>query len=331
MGGNLIMKNKKYAIISLLMVLLVIFTSISFTACNKGGENSDEATTLTDIHDGETSEEETDKVNSPEDVSSPDEETEKDEEKENTDSDKKDNASSTNKNDKKTTTKKSDKNTTAKNNKTTTKKSDKPASDIPDTAEEIVALFNKNANKIKTDASKVVKNFEKRIVNEDKTVIPAAIESTAEGMIKSLMGDDTKPTTFATKDEIKENFIVPQQSYVSRLSPDYVVKAECKEKGNTYEIYLKLKDHKNPTAGIGVGAVCDVIETHEIAQKASFIKEFSTTYYNCEIKATMDKSTGRITHIVYSTPLVMNMTVDLFGTHSGSIGFTFVKDYTITY
>lgn len=222
--------------------------------------------------------------------------------------------------------KKSDKESDEKNDKSTTKKQSSPTS-----KKDIVALFNKSANKIKADASKVVKNFEKRIVNEDKTVIPAAIETTAEEMIQSLMGDDTKPITFATKEEIKENFIVPQQNYVSRLSPDYVLKAECKDNGSTYEIYLKLKDHKNPTAGVGVGAVCDVIETHEIAQKASFIKEFSTTYYNCEIKATMNKSTGRITHIVYSTPLVMNMTVSLFGTHSGSIGFTFIKDYTITY
>ncbi|MBQ2828580.1 MAG: hypothetical protein IJF20_04975 [Clostridia bacterium] len=217
-----------------------------------------------------------------------------------------------------TTKKTSDKteNTTAKKNFTT---------------KEIVEMFNTSANKIKTDASKVVKNFEKRIVNEDKTDIPSAMGSVAENMIASMMGDDTEPIPFTGKDEIIENFIVPQQSYVSKLSPDYVVKAECKDKGNTYEIYLKLKDHKNPTAGIGVGAVCDVIETHEIAQKASFIKEFSTTYYNCEIKATMDKATGKITHIVYTTPLVMNMTVNLLGTHSGSIGFTFIKDYTVTY
>lgn len=196
---------------------------------------------------------------------------------------------------------------------------------------EIVKMFNTSANKIKADASKVVKNFEKRIVNQDKTDIPDAIESVAKDMLVSLMGDDTDPITFTGKEEIRENFIVPQQSYVSKLTTDYVVKASCKDKGDTYEIYLKLKDHKNPTAGVGVGAVCDVIETHEIAQKASFIQEFTTTYYSCEIKATMDKETGRITHIVYTTPLVMNMTVSLFGTHSGSIGFTFIKDYTVTY
>lgn len=217
---------------------------------------------------------------------------------------------------------------------TTKKPSGKPESTTTKksfTTKEIVEIFNTSANKIKTDASKVVKNFEKRIVNEDKTDIPSAMGAIAEDMMKSMMGDDTEPIPFTGKDEIRENFIVPQQSYVSKLTPDYVVKAECKDNGKTYEIYLKLKEHKNPTAGIGVGAVCDVIETHEIAKKASFIKEFSTTYYNCEIKATMDKASGRITHIVYSTPLVMNMRVELLGTHTGFIGFTFIKDYTVTY
>ena len=223
---------------------------------------------------------------------------------------------------------------TKEEEKTTKKTSDKTESTTAKksfTTEEIVEMFNTSANKIKTDASKVVKNFEKRIVNEDKTNIPSAIGAVAEDMMKSMMGDDTEPIPFTGKDEIRENFIVPQQSYVSKLTTDYVVKAECKDKGSTYEIYLKLKDHKNPTAGVGVGAVCDVIETYEIAQKASFIKEFSATYYNCEITATMDKASGKITHIVYTTPLVMNMTVNLLGTHSGTIGFTFIKDYTITY
>ena len=199
------------------------------------------------------------------------------------------------------------------------------------TTEEIVKLFNTSINRVKPEATKVVKNFEKRINNKDKTEIPAAIAGTAEKMLGSLMADDTDPITYSGKEEIKENFIVPQQSYSSKLTTDYVVKATCKDNGSTYEVYFKLKEHKNSTAGVGVGAVCDVVETYEIADKASFIEEFSTTYYNCEITATIDKDSGRVTHIVYSTPLVMNMKVNLFGTHVGKIGFTFIKDYTITY
>lgn len=202
---------------------------------------------------------------------------------------------------------------------------------VPQTKEEIVELFNTAANKIKKNATKVVKNYEMRTVNDDKTEIPGALEGFAEDMLPKVMGDDTDPIVWSTREDIVAEYIVPEQNYVSKLKPEWVTSAVCEDKGETYEITLKLKDHKNPTAGIGVGAVCDVIETHEIAEKASFIEEFSTQYYNCVVKATIDKATGNVIHTNYTTPLVMIMRVNLFGTHSGNMGFTFEKDYTITY
>lgn len=196
--------------------------------------------------------------------------------------------------------------------------------------EELVAYFNECANKVKTDATKVVKNSEKRVVGELK--VPDVLQSTAENLLKDNMKDDTEPIVYATKEEIRENFLVPNQDYVSCLKASDVVKADCKDNGKEYVIYFKLKDEKNPRAGSGVGSVCDVIETHEVAEKApSFLKEFSTYYYNCEVTATIDKETGRMVHAVYSTPLTLNVVVDLFGTHSANVGLTFIKDYSITY
>lgn len=196
--------------------------------------------------------------------------------------------------------------------------------------EEMVAYFNKCANKVKTESTKVVKNYEKR--NVDELVVPQALKSTADSLINEVMADDTEPITYATKEEIRENFIVPGQDYVSCLKASDVVKAECKDNGKEYVIYFKLKDEKNPKAGSGVGSVCDVIEAHEMAEKApSFLKEFSAEYYNCEVTATIDKETGRMVHAVYSTPVRMNVVVELLGTHNASMGITFIKDYSITY
>ncbi len=199
------------------------------------------------------------------------------------------------------------------------------------TTDEIVEMFNKSANKIKTDASKVVKNYENRTVNRDKTSIPAAVEAAAEDMLASLMKDDTEPIVYATRNEIVENYLVPKQNYVSKMRSSDVVKATCVDKGDEYEVYFKLKNQTNPTAGVGIGAVCDVIEANEVAEGAPFVDKFTTEYYNCEIKATINKSTGKITHANYTTPLVLNITVSMFGKHDISIGFTFEKDYTITY
>lgn len=205
------------------------------------------------------------------------------------------------------------------------------AAAAPETVEEIVEYFNLSANKIKPNAKKIVKNYEKRTVNEDKLDIPDAIESTARNMMTSLMKDDTDPIVYETREDITNEFLVPDQSYVSVLKPEYVESATCTDKGSQYVIHIRLKDSKNPTAGVGVGSVCDVIEANEVAEKASFIKKFTTEYNDCEVIATVDKSTGNITHIRYITPVVLALTVDLFGTHDGTVGFTFEKDYSITY
>lgn len=202
---------------------------------------------------------------------------------------------------------------------------------LPSSTEDIVELFNGSANKIKKSASSVTKNYEKRIVNKDRLVVPKGLESTADNLISTFMQDDTEPIVYTGKDAIKENFIVPGQSYVSELDPEYVSKATCTDNGDTYEIYLKLKSQTSPTAGSGIGAVCDVIETGEVAQKAPFVEKFTTEYYNCEITATIDKETENVTHIIYSTPLTLNLTVNMFGTHDLIIGFTFIKDYDVKY
>lgn len=206
---------------------------------------------------------------------------------------------------------------------------EKPDSEM--TVEEIVTLFNKSANKIKTDATKVVKNYEKRTVNEEQLKMPAGLEDTGRDMMKKYMADDTEPIVYETKEDIRNEYIVPDQDYVSKLQPSTVVKATCVDTGKAYEIYFKLKDQKNPTAGNGVGAVCDVIEGYEIAEKVSLIKKFDTYYSSCEIKATIDKATGRMVHTNYKTPVMLDLTINMFGTHDVSVGYTFEKDYTITY
>lgn len=198
------------------------------------------------------------------------------------------------------------------------------------TPEEMVEYFNTCANKVKTDGTEVVKNFEKRIVGELK--VPDLLQSLAETLLKENMQDDTDPIVYSTKEEIRENFLVPSQDYVSCLTAADVEEISYEETETEYTFNIKLKDEKDPRAGSGVGSVCDVIETYEVAEKApSMLEEFSTNYYDCEVTATIDKATGRVTHIVYSTPLTLNVVVSFLGTHTASVGFTFVKDYTITY
>ena len=202
----------------------------------------------------------------------------------------------------------------------------KPYSTIP----EIVELFNTSVNRVKPEAVKVTKNYEKRTVN--KLELPSALQSMSDTFINDVMKDDTEPTVYATKEEIRDNYMVPNQDYGSKLKASDVEKAVCKDNGKEYEIYILVKSQKNPTAGSGVGSVFDVIESNELAEKApAFLKEFTTEYYNCVVKVNIDKQSGRVTHANYSTPLTMNVVVNLLGTHNVVVGVTFEKDYTIEY
>lgn len=198
------------------------------------------------------------------------------------------------------------------------------------TISEIVELFNTSVNRVKPEAVKVTKNYEKR--NVTKLELPSVLQSMGDTLINEVMKDDTEPIVYETKEEIRDNYMVPNQDYGSKLKASDVEKAVCKDNGKEYEIYILAKSEKNPSAGKGVGSVFDVIEANEMAEKApSFLKEMSTEYYNCVVKVNIDKATGRVTHANYSTPLYMNIVVDMFGTHKALMGVTFEKDYTIEY
>ncbi|MBQ4338718.1 MAG: hypothetical protein IJC37_04775 [Clostridia bacterium] len=202
---------------------------------------------------------------------------------------------------------------------------------LPQTIPEIVEFFNESANRIKPEASKVVKNYERRIADTENLVVPAGLDSTAKSLMETFLKDDTEPIVYSTREEITSEFIVPNQNYVSRLTPDAVEKATLTDKGDSYVIYIKLKDESNPVTGKGVGSVCDIIEAGEVSDKVSFVEKFTTKYYNCEVTAIIDKASGKVEHITYSVPLLLDITVNLLGTHDASVGLTFVKDYTITY
>lgn len=210
---------------------------------------------------------------------------------------------------------------------TTTKKDD--ASKGMETTEEILTYFNKNANRVKTEATKVIKHYEDREVKE--IVAPSALQSTAESMVTNFMKDDTEPVEYTTREEINENFQVPKQSYVSRLTVNDIKSASCVDKGNYYEITITVKPEDNPTAGSGVGAAFDVIEAEEVEGKSDMVEDFSTRYTDCTVVAKFDKATNRMTHANYMIPTKLILTVNFLGTHNASIDMSFEKDYSIYY
>ncbi len=198
---------------------------------------------------------------------------------------------------------------------------------------EIIKLYNDSANKVKTNAVKVVKNFEDREMNQETMVVPGALKGLVSTIVPKFMGDDTDPIEYATKEEIVENFIVPGQDYVSCLTEADVVEATCTDNGTEYEIMIKSIEETNPAQGKGVGAAFDVIETAEMTNNeyASMLETFDVSYSNCVLRCKIDKATGNMTWANYKTPLKMDIVVNMLGTHNVSAELSFEKDYNIFY
>ena len=207
------------------------------------------------------------------------------------------------------------------------------ASNGEKTTAEIIQLYNDSANKVKTSATQVVKNYEYRRMNEETMVVPSALKGMASTIIPKFMSDDLEPQVYDTPDLIKEKFIVPKADYTSKLTEADVVEATCTDNGTEYEIMIKVKDETNPVQGAGVGAAFDVLEMGDMTsgEYGNMIKKFDCQYFDCVLKCKIDKASGNMTWANYKTPLIMDMEVNMLGTHQVSCEVSFEKDYTITY
>ena len=201
------------------------------------------------------------------------------------------------------------------------------------TTAEIIQLYNDSANKVKTSATQVVKNYEYRRMNEETMVVPSALKGMASTIIPKFMSDDLEPQVYDTPDLIKEKFIVPKADYTSKLTEADVVEATCTDNGTEYEIMIKVKDETNPVQGAGVGAAFDVLEMGDMTsgEYGNMIKKFDCQYFDCVLKCKIDKASGNMIWANYKTPLIMDMEVNMLGTHQVSCEVSFEKDYTITY
>ncbi|MBR5826807.1 MAG: hypothetical protein IKY78_06955 [Clostridia bacterium] len=200
------------------------------------------------------------------------------------------------------------------------------------TPAEIIELFNESANKVKTDAVKVTKNYEYRKYNEEKSVLPGALKGMADSAMGVAFKDDTDPIVYATKKEIIANYQVPGETWSSCLTEAEVEQVACDDKGNEYEIYIKLKPSLSPANAEGVAKAFDTITAAEVKENApSILKDFETEYYDCEIRCKIDKESGRMTWSNYTSPVIMKADVEMFGTLAAEVAMSFEKDYTIEY
>lgn len=201
------------------------------------------------------------------------------------------------------------------------------------TTAEIIALFNKSANAVKTDATKVVKNFENRDHDEEHLVVPEILMNTANDLLEENFKDDTEPIEYLTREDIVNKYQVPDMEWSSQLTEAEVASASCVDNGSEYEITITLHPTDNPQPGEGVAKAFDTITPNEVMEKApSFVKEFNTKYYDCTVTCKIDKETGRTTWSNYKFSVIIGAGLEFLGMDlNAQVGMSFEKDYTITY
>ena len=222
--------------------------------------------------------------------------------------------------------------TTAKQNKTTTASSGKQKNDA-EVKRKVIEYFNESSNRVKTEAVKVVKNFENRTHNEEKLQLPSAIKGVAKSILEDKIADITEPVEYVTAEEIMAKYPAPYQKWSSKLTVDEVEKATCIENGDEYEITIVLKKCVDPEPGMGTSKAMDCLNVPEVRDTAPpFVTSFTAEYYDCVIKCRAEKETGRIIWSNYTTPVVVKVGLDAgFAQFDAQIGLTFEKDYTIIY
>ena len=146
----------------------------------------------------------------------------------------------------------------------------------------------------------------------------------------SVMKDDLEPQEY-TGEMIIEKYPVPRETWSSQLTEADVVEATCVDNGTEYEITLKLVESNNPTVGKGVAAAMDTITEEDKEGIPDMVQKMDMRYFDCVIRCKIDKASGRTTWSNYLSPVVFDCEVKMIGTMAAKVGFSFEKDYTITY
>jgi hypothetical protein len=201
----------------------------------------------------------------------------------------------------------------------------------PDTKKEIVAIFNKSANKVKKKAVKVIRNYENLRKDKDMCDYPPAWDFAGGVLVNTWLVNHDTPLEYTGKDLIKENFPVKGKDWSSKLTDEDVDLAKLTEKDGKYHIELSLAYCKNPEENTGVCTVMEEVNLAKVRQLVDYITKCETEYYDCKIECIVEKDTGNLIYIKYTQPMIFNLTTELIRVLHGVFAMTIESEYEIYY
>ena len=188
------------------------------------------------------------------------------------------------------------------------------------TTAEIVSIYNTAANKIKSNAKSITRNYSKMKSLPEYLQLPSAIDSLGKWAIEKFVKGSDEPAYFTTKEDISAYFPVSNENYTSHLTPDMVKKASIKDNGKTYYITITLYNDKitSPKKGTGYAGVFNTVSAstfEDISIPGTKFESVRINGINGKIQCTVDKATGNITKIVFTNTDVLNLGVKVAGSN----------------
>ena len=188
------------------------------------------------------------------------------------------------------------------------------------TTAEVVNIYNTAANKIKSNAKSITRNYSKMQSLPEYLQLPSAINSLGSWAINKFVKGSDEPVTFTSKEDITTNFPVGGESYTSHLTADMVKNVSFKDTGKTYEITFVLYNDKltSPKKGTGYAGVFNTVSAstfEEISVPGTKFESVKINGINGKNQCTIDKATGHVTKAIYTNTDVLNLGVKVAGSN----------------
>ena len=143
-------------------------------------------------------------------------------------------------------------------------------------------------------------------------VLEIGDNSTIAGIAQKLMGsflkEDTTKTDYSGADMASK---FPGKN-AQNLTADMVSEATCTDNGDTYTVFIKMNStDQAPDDGTNTSCILPTVDESEVTAAAgSMVKleGLANDYVGGNITATIDKASGRITHIETDCPSYMKFT-----------------------
>lgn len=202
--------------------------------------------------------------------------------------------------------------------------------------EQIVELYNTSVNRVKPEATTIVRNYQKLESLPEYLELPSAVQGIGSAAIKQFVKGSDEPQTWTTKEDFELGFPVSGTDYSSHMTPDMVESATCTDNGSAYQLEIKLYDDKitSPAKGTGYAGVFNTVTADSISSvniPGVTFNSVDVNGINGSISCTIDKASKHVTDITFRNTDILAIDAKVIVSVQAKLALASELNYTISY